>query len=205
MTTQIFPALAGLGFDTPRMPMWSTSKPQSVAGLEAVFSYWSVPRYQWTLQYNFLRADPTNQELQQLMGFFNNRKGGAEIFLYQDPVDYTVAAQPLGLGTGSKASFQLIASFGGFSMPILAPQNVSEVTIDGTPVDPSDYTVSYFDSTTPGVITFDTPPSNGAAIAATFTYYFPCRFINDSMNFNLFLTELYDAKGVAFRSIKSTQ
>lgn len=205
MTTQVFPSLIGLAYPVPRKPMWMNKKPQSVAGLEAAFAYWSVPRFEWTLSYSILRSDPTYTELQQLMGFFNNRQGGFEVFLYRDADQNAVLAQGLGVGTGAQTNFQLVAAFGGFTMPILAPNVVTAVYLDSVVQNPSSYTVNAWDSSTPGVIVFNSAPSNGAVVTADYSYYFPCRFTDDEMSFDLFLDQMYENKKVTFRSIKTTQ
>jgi hypothetical protein len=42
----------------------------------------------------------------------------------------------------------------------------------------------------------------GVAIAADFSFYFPCRFAADEMDFEKFMAALYAAKKVAFISLK---
>lgn len=204
MTTQVFPTLIGQGFSVNRTPMWYNKKNVSVAGLEAVFKYWSVPRFQWDLTFDVLRAQVAFQELQQLMGFFNLRSGGGDVFLYADQTQNSVSGQQIGIGTGAEDSYQLVAAFGGFTMPILAPNAVSAVYLDSVEVDPADYTVNDWDTSTPGLLVFDSPPADSAVITADYSFYFPCRFVDDAMNFSMFMEDLYNAKKVSLKSIKGT-
>ncbi len=57
-----------------------------------------------------------------------------DTFLYTDATDNTVIAQSIGTGNGSTTTFQLVRSFGGFVEPILAPNAVTTVYDNGTPV-----------------------------------------------------------------------
>jgi uncharacterized protein (TIGR02217 family) len=56
---------------------------------------------------------------------------------------------------------------------------------------------------TPGVLTFAGAPGSGIAITADFTYYWPCRMTDDSLPFNMFLSQYYAAKKFAFQSVKN--
>lgn len=201
MSTTVLPSLVGLGFEVVRTPIWDTSVQSAMSGKETRIARQTYPRWQWELSYNVLRSGSYN-ELQQLAGFFNARQGMFDSFLYQDADDYSVTAQAIGQGNGSNKIFPLYRSFGGFLEPVLAPQTVSAVYINGV-VQSSGWSVSSWGATTPGVITFTTAPSNGAAVTADFTYYFPCRMSEDSVPFSMFLSRHYRAKKFGFISVKN--
>jgi hypothetical protein len=46
-------------------------------------------------------------------------------------------------------------------------------------------------TSSPGVLTFAGAPSSGTAIAADFSYYWPVRMSDDSVLFNMFLSQYY--------------
>lgn len=202
MSTQVFPTLAGKGYDILRTPIWNTITSQNISGKEDRISLQTYPRYQWDLVFNFLRSDSTNLEFQSLLGFYNARNGSFDSFLYSDPDDYTITGQQIGTGNGSTLTYQLVKTLGGFVEPIYAPHTVSKVYVDG--VDQVGYwTVSNWGTTTPGIVTFSGghAPANTKAITADFTYYYPCRFVDDKIAFSNFMSQLWDMKKLSFMSI----
>src|SRR5579875_1711002 len=204
MSTQIFPSLLGLGWGCKRTPLWKTRVQEVVSGKETRVAYWSFPRWQWELTFDFLRqpssAGSSDAEFAALAGFFNARQGQFDTFLYQDPDDNAVAGQGIAVGDGSTVSFPLVRAFGTVVEPILAPNIVSGVYVGGVPVPGSGFTVSRWGSASPGTITFTTAPASGAVVSADFSYYFPCRFTADDLTFEKFMAQLYSAKKVGFVS-----
>lgn len=63
-------------------------------------------------------------------------------------------------------------------------------------VDPADYAVSM-----PNVIAFDVAPVDGSVCAASFQYYFVCRFKEDVQEYNKFMDKLWELNEMSFRSI----
>jgi uncharacterized protein (TIGR02217 family) len=200
MSTAVFPALAGLGWSVKRVPMWKTRVQEAISGKETRIADWSYPRWRWELAYDFLRGDAGHAEFQALAGFFNQRQGMFDSFLYQDADDFSAVGQQLGSGDGATQSFQLVRSLGGFIEPIIAPNVVSAVYLAGVAQSPSSYTV---DAAT-GIVTFTIAPGAAVAITADFTFYFRCRFADDSMDLEKFMSQLWRAKKLAFISVKST-
>lgn len=198
MTEPVFPALPGLGWSVKRAPVWKTRAQQAISGKETRLADWSYPVWQWVLTFDFLRADPVAAEFQSLAGFFNQCQGAFGTFLYADADDNAVTAQTIGTGDGATASFQLVRAFGGFIEPVLAPNVVSAVYLAGVAQSPSSYSV---DPST-GLLTFTAAPASGAAVTADFTYYFRCRFAEDTLDFEKFMATLYRAQKLAFVSLK---
>ena len=200
MSTAIFPALVGLGWSVKRSPMWKTRVQEAISGKETRIADWSFPRWRWELAYDFLRGDVSHAEFQALAGFFNQRQGMFDNFLYQDADDFSATGQLIGVGDGTTRAFQLVRALGGFIEPIIAPNIVSNVYLGGIVQSPSAYTV---DSTT-GIVTFASAPAAAAVASADFTFYFRCRFIDDSMDFEKFMSQLWRAKKLALISLKSS-
>ncbi|HKR18643.1 MAG TPA: DUF2460 domain-containing protein [Stellaceae bacterium] len=198
MTEPLFPALAGLGWSVKRSPVWKTRAQQAISGKETRLADWSYPAWHWALTFDFLRATPSAAEFQSLAGFFNQRQGAFGTFLYADADDNAVTGQSLGAGDGATVSFQLVRAFGGFIEPVLAPNVVSAVYLAGVVQSPSAYSVN----PTTGLLTFTAAPASGAAITADFSYYFRCRFAEDTVDFEKFMATLYRAQKLAFISLK---
>jgi len=199
MTTPILPALPGLTFPVGRTEEWSTTVQTARSGKETRIGNWTYPIHHWVLAYEFLRSGTAYQEWQQMVGFFNAAAGQQGTWLLQDPDDNSVANQQIGIGDGVTAAFQLVRAFGGFVEPMWAPNVVSAVTVNGVA---ASFSVAAYGSTTPGLVTLASAPAVGAAIVASFSYYFPCRFEDDKLDLKKFMTALYSADKLAIRSVK---
>ena len=71
------------------------------------------------------------------------------------------------------------------------------ITVGGTYLDPSAYAISN------GVVTFTTPPGSGAALQWTGYFGFLCRFDDDAAEFEQFMSQLWQAKSLKFRSLRA--
>ena len=215
MSTAVFPSLLGLSYGIVRTPVWSTDVQRNVSGITTRIAYWSYPIWQWQLSFEFLRSNAAFGELQTLVGFVNARQGSFDSFLYSDADDYVVIGQAIGVGNGVTTTFQLVRAFGNFVEPMFAP-NLSGPNLNGNgPFNVyvggvlqtygTAYTVSVWGSAAPGIVTFASPPSGN--ITVDFTYYFPCCFLTDAVDFTLFMNQLYStdpstSNAITFESLK---
>ena len=132
-------------------------------------------------------------------------QGAFRPFLFEDPSDRRVVGQPIGTGDASTTVFQLQRAIGarlpggGFFEPISAPNVVSAVYFDGITQNPASYNVD----PESGLVTFATAPGSGLIITADFTYYFRCRFTDDSYEFENFMYRLWQLKKMTFISVRS--
>lgn len=139
------------------------------------------------------------------MGFYLASQGAYDTFLFQDPSDKWVADQHIGIGDSSRDTFQLQRTIGtslpggGFAEPIVAPNNVDAIYIDGIIQNADIYSV---DPST-GIISFVIPPSTGSVITADFSYWFRCRFADDSYSFDNFMYRLWQVKKLTFITVFS--
>ena len=206
MSTSVFPSLAGLGWSVTRSEIWKTRTQEAISGKETRIADWSYPRHQWSLSFDFLRqgnlSGAAYAEFASLAGFFNLRQGGYDTFLYADADDNAVTGQAIGTGDGATNSFQLVRAFGGFAEPLLAPNVVSKVYLNGVQQSGGSYTVNAWGTTAPGTLVFATAPGAGVSITADFSFYFPCRFTADQLDFEKFMAALYQLKKIAFVSLK---
>src|SRR5262249_49619204 len=149
--------------------------------------------------FDFLRSAPSYAEWQSLLSFFDLRQGLFDSWLYTDADDNAVTDQPVGSGDGSTTVFQLVRTLGTYVAPIIAPNAITSIKIAGVVQSGGSYSVN----ANTGQITFTTAPASGAAVTATYSYYFRCRFFEDSMDLEKFMSQLWLAKSVKFISLKS--
>lgn len=202
----IFPTLPGLAWSVTKTPTFQTRIQRAASGRELRALDYPYPLWQFALVYDFLRDDPAAgyDELRTLLGFFMLCQGAFRPFLFEDPSDREVTSQPIGVGNASTTVFQLQRAIGaglpggGFFEPISAPNVVSAVYLDGITQNPGSYNVDP-DS---GLVTFATAPGSGLIITADFTYYFRCRFTDDSYDFENFMYRLWQLKKMTFISVR---
>jgi uncharacterized protein (TIGR02217 family) len=203
----VFPTLPGLSWNVTKSPTFQTRVQRAVSGRELRALDYPYPLWQFTLIFDLLRDNPAAgyDELRTLMGFFMLCQGAFGTFLFRDPSDDRVVGQEIGLGNASATVFQLQRAMGtalpggGFIEPIVAPNIVSAVYLDGITQSPTTYSV---DAQT-GLVTFATPPGSGLTITADYSYYFRCRFVDDSYAFENFMFQLWQLKKLTFISVRS--
>jgi uncharacterized protein (TIGR02217 family) len=195
MSNSVFPSLPGMAWDMVRTPVWQTRRQQSVSGKVTTIADWQYPLRKYQLTYDFLRSNPSYGELQQMVGFFNSLSGGFDTFLFSDPEDNSVTGQPIGTTDGVNGAFQLVRSYGGFTEPVYNAAAVSAVTLNGSPF--YAYTLE-----ASGMLGLGEVQPAGQAIAASFTYYWRCRFANDTIDFNNFMQQLHEVKQLNFETVK---
>jgi hypothetical protein len=135
---------------------------QAISGKETRIARQTYPRYKYALAMNLLRSSAAYQssEYQYIIGFFNSLLGSFDTFLYQDADDNSVTSQTIGTGDNTATAFQLIRSFGSFIEPVLAPNVVSAVYLNGTSIPSAGYSA-------PGAATLGSS-ANGSLGAATY-------------------------------------
>ncbi|MGD9613844.1 MAG: DUF2460 domain-containing protein [Alphaproteobacteria bacterium] len=193
MPEPVFPTLPGLAWPVTRTIVQATRTQHSISRRETKLLDQLYPIWEWTLAIEFLRD--LNAEMRLLAGFYLARHGSFEPFLFADPTDFITGNETLGTGNGVKTTFQLVRSFGEYVEPITAP-NVVTIKQDGVVTSAGLYSVN----AGTGVVTFSSAPANGVIVTADFTYYFRCRFVDDTIDFENFMHQLWEAKQVKFRS-----
>jgi uncharacterized protein (TIGR02217 family) len=204
ITPPSLPSLAGLSWSRHKKPGFSTRVASHASGREVRVALMSYPLYEFEAVYSGLASAATAAyaglgaaSLQNLMGFFLQLQGQFGTFLYTDPDDTSVTGQGLATGDGSTTSFAMMRSLGGFLEPVGWVTAVSNVYLNGTAQSAGSCSVA-----APNTLTFASAPAAGAAIAADFTYAFNCRFLDDQMDFEEFLSNLWKLESMKFRSVK---
>lgn len=204
MTPPVLPSLPGLAWSRHKKPGFSTRVASHVSGREVRLPLMSYPLYEFETAYTGLAsaaaASTANlgaSSLQTLMGFFLQSLGQAGVFLYTDPDDNTVLGQSIGAGDGTTQQFVISRTLGGFSEPVSYVTAVNAVYLNGAAQPSNEWLF-----TAPNMLAFASPPGAGVAIAADFSFAFQCRFFDDQLDFEEFMSALWKLDSVKFRSIK---
>jgi uncharacterized protein (TIGR02217 family) len=201
-TPPLLPTLPGLSWSRHKKPAFNTRIASHVSGREVRVPLMAYPLYEFEAKYGLtssatLFAGLQANSLQTLMGFFLQLQGQAGTFLYVDPDDNAVTRQFLGDGDGTTTTFQFVRALGGFVEPVSWVTAINNVYLNGAAQAPSSYSLVQ-----PNTLNF---PGIGAGIAITadFSFAFNCRFLEDQMDFEEFMANLWRLDSVKFRSVKS--
>lgn len=204
MSNVLFPELPGLEWDTSLTPMFNTKIMTSINGRELRASFQAVPKYEISLSYAFLRENKGRKELQQLQGFYLERRGAFDSFLYKMPDDNEFNCTFLGDGTTT--SYQLYKQM--YDTPLLLG-NTEEKVVQA--IDPNMWnqtpvksmwdanTTKRMWNTATAQITADgkyilsQPIEAGIELNIKGTYYYRCRFKDDTQQYVNFMHKLWKA------------
>lgn len=201
MSNSIFPALSGLAWPVVKAPAFNTKIQRAVSGKEYRAKYMQYPLTTFSLSHDLLRDAASFQELQQLMGFFNARQGSFDNFLFNDITDNAALSQNFGTGDGNTATFQLQRSYGNGSanaVDLVMNANVITSVYDGPNNIPHAAGAGNYTVSNTGVVTFGTAPGAGNAITWNGTFYYRCRFVDDSLEFSEFMSGLWELTKLQF-------
>jgi hypothetical protein len=130
--------------------MFKTNISEAASGNEVRNSLAQYPRWEFTLQYEFLE-DKTGaaSSLKTIMGFFLARAGSFDSWLFKDPDDYLATNNFCGLSDGVTTQFPFLRSIGTFQEKVGQVDTANTITIfmslgeEATvPVTPGPYTVT---------------------------------------------------------------
>lgn len=114
-------------------------------------------------------------DIAALLAFFRARMGPARGFRLRDPFDHEGVGEAIGTGDGTTMRFALARGYGAARRRITRPVAGSvRVAVDGE-------WVQGFSVDPGGWVTFDAPPAAGVAIAASFAFDVPVRFVEDRL------------------------
>lgn len=196
MSNSIFPSLPGLSWNVVRQPVWNTVVQTAASGREYRAAMWTYPKWSYKLSYEVLRGRSALPEMQTLAAFFNGHRGSWDSWLFRDPDDYLVANQNFGTGNGSNKAFQLVRAFGGYIEPVFEP-GAYTVYLNGAA-----QTLNTHYTQSNGLITFVTAPASGAMLSWSGTFYWRCRFVQDQLEFNQFMRQLWELSRVEFITVR---
>jgi len=195
MSDEVFPLLRGLSLGIKKKPEFKTIQQTSVLGIDKTLSLVPYPKWTFTIGYEYLLdKNSVKDDIQKLIGFYINRMGKYDDWLYYDLYDNYCNGQEFGTGDGSTTTFQLCRSWGGFIEPVIGVLDDPVITIDGVPT-------TAFTYTSKGKVTFTTAPSSSATLAWTGGFYYRCRFTEDEQEFEEILNGIWKCDSVIFKSV----
>lgn len=198
MSNAVFPTFPGLKWGRKRTAVWSTNIQKSASGREIRSAYYTYPQWKFSLSFEVLRTKASINELEKLAGFFNERRGSFDSFLYEDPTDNKVTDQLIGNVVQGVTRYQLVRNYGGFTEPVLAVKGTPTVKVGGVALTYGrDFAID-----NNGVLVLNTPQTPGRPITWTGSFYFRVRFTSDTVDFENFIGHLWNAKKIEFTSLK---
>ena len=209
MSSQIYPTLPGLGFDVKRSYVWKTGIQEALSGKQSAIGYRQYPLVSYELVYNVLRRNVSPDELQAIVGLYNQMKGRYDTFLFTDPDFNTITSGNasqygvFGTGDGSTLIFQLLATFQNSSGPggaeIIQNLNGTPVLYDnGSTISAANYSIG-----ATGIVTFGGghAPAAGHTLTWSGSWYYRCRFDEDAIVWTKFMYPYWRAT-IKFQSVK---
>lgn len=195
MSDVLFPDLR-IGYDLTRKPMFNTKIMTSVNGRELRASYQAVPKYEFSLTLPGLQE--RKGELQAIEDFFIARRGAFDLFLFKMPWDNEYECTFVGDGTTT--SFQLYKG----QLPLGNTQSQVAMDLDPTFWNEDDNQQFWSDNddelfwddtkitvSKNGVVQATKPLKAGHKFSVNGTFYYRCRFADDSQAFTLFSYRLW--------------
>jgi uncharacterized protein (TIGR02217 family) len=164
------------------------------SGAEERNARWADSRRSWNAGWGVKSLD----DLHAVIAFFEERRGRLIGFRWRDPTDFkscppeatpTALDQPIGIGDGTTAAFQLAKTYGSafnpwtraITTPVAGTVLVAVAGIVQTPV------TAYGVDHTTGLVTFEPGhvPGLAQAVTAGFEFDVPVRFDTDRLEINL--------------------
>jgi hypothetical protein len=102
------------------------------------------------------------------------------------------------IGDGVTTIFTFCRFMGAFLEPVGWVTSVSNVSLNNLN-QPSGWSLS-----APNSLVFASAPGSGVSIAATFTYAFECRFGSDDLDFEQFMSNLWQVDSIKFKSVRTS-
>jgi uncharacterized protein (TIGR02217 family) len=215
MSQLIFPALAGLGWDINRTPVWATGVFEALSGKTSTVGYQAYKRVRWKLNFEVLREvgapgwsaaiSSGVSELLEVVGLFEAMQGRYDSFLYVDPDFNQAIAQPFGVVAAGVLNYQLLATYQNSAGPGYNEliQNVvaspaPTLYANGSPISNTTYTIG-----PTGVVTFSALPAVGAVLTWSGFFYYRCRFDDDELKgLTKSMLKIWKLDDLSFTSIK---
>lgn len=205
MSNVLFPELPGLEWDLSKTPVFNTKIMTSVNGRELRASFQAFPKYEISMSYAFLRENNGKKELQTLEGFYLDRRGSFDSFLYKMPGDNEFSCTLE--GDGNTSVFQVYKAFGNTKLFLSNTEPDSSESIDplmwkpesSKPMWSSNSELMWMTSfglQSDGRVIFSQPLSMGQKVTVKGTFYYRCRFKDDTQQYVNFMHKLWKAQKV---------
>ncbi len=158
-------------------PHFNSIRFKGPAGINAAVALKPYPTWEFEFSLDHITGHEHTaaSTVAQMLGTFMATAGGANLFLFTDPQDNTVSGAQFGVGNGTSTAFQLSRNIAG-AVDIIQNLNGSpSIYVGGTLTAPTSISAT-------GVVTFATAPAAGAVLTWSGSFYYLCRFDNDSID-----------------------
>lgn len=212
----IYPTLPGLTYDTTWSPtFYNMDTDKTVSGADIDLGIAQYPTHDFELTYAVLRNDFFGDlntyggpEFKAMMGFFLMIGGTLGRFLFTNPDDNSVTAQPEFTTDGTTSVYgPVIRTFGtpvyNGSEPVgvIDTGSTFNVYFDGVLQNPSTYTVLTGDPCNQQ-IQFHSTPTAGKAVTVDMTYFYYVKFPENTNTFRKFMNQLWSLEKVTLHSCR---
>jgi len=193
VSNQVFPTLPGIAAEREAVAEFDNMVGRASSGRRYSMGKRLYPVWRWKLTYNFLRQRLGFTEMSQLQGFFLQRHGNLDSFLFRDREWNNVATpQVFGVGNGVDRTFRLVYPRGGF---------IDRVGYCAAPVvRKASVATTAFTINDNAEVTFTTAPAVGASLDWTGDFYFRVAFARPELTLTQFLKDLYST-GVELETV----
>ena len=159
-----------------KTPLFNTVRQPTVAGITSAVALQPYPRWAFEFSLDHVQGNESaaSSVVAQFLGTFMATCGGANQFLFTDPQDNAVINAQFGIGDGTTTVFQLSRNING-AVDIV--QN-----LNGTPTIYVNGTATSCTISSTGIVTFGSAPANTAVLSWRGSFYFLCRFNEDTLD-----------------------
>jgi uncharacterized protein (TIGR02217 family) len=220
MTLPLFPLPIGLGPGGSTYVKWSpvffNQSQKTVSGASIDVALASTPLHNFEFVYGFLRDQGllgaptfTGSEFKAVMGFFLSTGGSLGRFRFTNPDDNTVLAQPIGTGDGVTDVFTIVRTYGDpsvavYTEPVGWTHTTGTLNVyynGGLRANGTDYVI---DNSFPGSsrLSCMTTPNLASPITIDMTYDYYCKFTDDTMTHEKFISQLWTIGSVKIQSCR---
>ena len=160
-----------------KSPNFNTVRQKGPAGVNAAIALKPYPTwdFEFSLDHITGHEQTAASVVAQMLGTFMATAGGANLFLFTDPQDNTVTHAQFGVGDGASKSFQLSRNIYGAVDIIQNLNGTPTIYVGGTLTAPASISAT-------GVITFTNAPASGAVLTWSGSFYYLCRFSEDTLD-----------------------
>jgi uncharacterized protein (TIGR02217 family) len=179
-------------------PEFATTIVTMASGFEQRNINWQAARGRWDVASGLKKQ----AQLDTLLAFFRGRKGRAHGFRFKDWSDFRATGQLIGTGDGTNKTFQLVKNYssgaGSESRIIKKPvSGTTKIYLNGVQL-----TSGWSISSSTGLVTINTAPSNGVPVTADFEFDVPVRFDTDRMAVTIEFFNLHQWSGIPIVEIR---
>ena len=178
MSYYIMPTLPlSMAAGLKKTPNFNTVRQKAPAGVNAGIALKPYPTWDFEFSMDHIQGheQTATSAVAQFLGTFMATAGGAGLFLFTDPQDNTVTGAQFGTGDGVTSVFQLSRNISGSPDIIQNTNGTPNFYVDGTLTAPASISAT-------GIITFTLAPVAAAVITWSGSFYYLCRFSEDTVD-----------------------